>query len=364
MAKDYYQILGVPENASEADIKRAYRELAKKYHPDRNSGNSDAENRFKEIGEAYSVLSDKQKREQYDTIRRYGGSYDPRTAGQPGGGGFGGRGFNPGDIFGGGGCGVGDIFEQFFGGAARGRARSTRRAGEDITLTIGVDFLTVARGGKVKLRVPASGVCPVCKGSGGKPGTSYQTCDECGGSGRVTRSQGGFALSQTCTHCLGRGVIPAQTCPACYGTGRAQGDTTIAVTVPSGISEDQKIRIPGRGEPGTNGGAPGDLYVRVRANPHPRFRREGVDVYTEEEIPLTAAILGGEVCTLTIHGEVCAKVPPGTQPGTKLRLKRKGIHAEKSGRIGDHFIVLKVVIPKKLTKKQRELIEEFGKAGG
>jgi molecular chaperone DnaJ len=362
MAKDYYQILGVPENAGEDDIKRAYRELAKKYHPDRNEGDADAERRFKEVGEAYSVLSDKKKREQYDTIRRFGGSYDPRMGGGPGAGGFGGRGFNVGDLFGGGG--IGDIFEQFFGGGVRGRARSNRRAGEDITLTIGVDFLTVARGGKVKINVPASGVCPVCKGSGGRPGTSYHTCTDCGGTGRVTRSQGGFALSQTCPRCLARGVIPEESCTACYGTGRAQGDTSLSVTVPAGMSEEQKIRIPGRGEAGVNGGPPGDLYVRVRADPHPRFRRAGNDVYTEEKIPLTAAILGGEVCTQTIHGEVCAKVPPGTQPGTKLRLKRKGIHAEKSGRIGDHYIVLVVAIPKKLTKRQRELLKEFAETGG
>ncbi len=363
MGKDYYQILGVPENASEADIKRAYRELAKKYHPDRNEGDAEAERRFKEVGEAYSVLSDPKKRRQYDTIRRFGGSYDPRMgdqAGAGGVGGFGGRGFDLGDLVGGG---IGDIFGQFF-GAGRGRKRTAPKTGENITLTIGVDFLTVAEGGKVKIHVPASGVCPTCKGSGGKPGTKYRNCANCGGSGRVTKSQGGFALSQTCPRCLGRGVIPDETCPACYGTGRAQGDTALAVKIPAGISEDQKIRIPGRGEPGMNGGSPGDLYVRVRANPHPRFRREGNDVYTEEEISLVTAILGGEVCTQTIHGEVCAKVPPGTQPGTKLRLKRKGIHAERSGRIGDHYIVLKITIPKRLTKRQRELLKEFAEAGG
>jgi molecular chaperone DnaJ len=366
MSKDYYQILGIPEDASTEDVKRAYRELAKKYHPDRNKGDADAERRFKEVGEAYDVLKDPEKRKQYDTIRRYGGNWDPRAGGSGGArGGQGPGGFTWTRDFGGrggfGAGGLGDLLGEMFGfGRSPGRNRAQPRsaAGEDLTLTVSVDFELAAKGGKIRVKVPAGGQCPMCKGSGGKPGTDWSDCPQCNGSGRLTSGQGGFGISRTCPRCLGRGVVPAEPCPKCNGTGRAPSDTAVAVKIPAGISEDQKIRLPGRGRPGRNGGPAGDLYIKVRVKPHPRFERRGVDVYTTEEIPLTTAVLGGEVCTATLHGEVCAKVPAGTQPGAKLRLKNKGIHNERSGRRGDHYVRLKVRLPRKLNAEQRKL---FGK---
>lgn len=370
MSKDYYQILGVPEDASAEDVKRAYRELAKKYHPDRNKGDAAAEKRFKEVGEAYDVLKDPQKRKQYDTIRRYGGSYDPSGGGGPGGGftwtrNFGGgrRGADPRDIFGGGFGGLGDIFGDLF-GRAGGRTAQRERgaAGQDITLTVAVDFELAAKGGKIKVSVPTNAQCQTCRGSGGAPGSSWADCPDCDGSGKLTDSQGGFGISRTCPRCLGRGVVPERPCPDCHGTGRAPSDTRIAVTIPAGITESQKIRLSGRGEPGGGGAPPGDLFVKVRVKPHPRYTRKGADVHTVEEIPLTTAVLGGEVCTPTIHGEVCVKVPPGSQPGTKLRLKRKGIHVEHSGRTGDHYVELQVKLPDKLTQEQRRKFTTFAKS--
>lgn len=354
MSKDYYKTLGVPENADADAIKSSYRELVKKYHPDRNPGDNKAEDRFKEIGEAYDVLHDPKKRRQYDQLRKYG-AYDPRRQNSGGfGGGAGGfqGNINMEDLLRGG---MGDIFGDLFGGR-RGHRRQVRpQTGQDITLTVSVDFLTVALGGKVKISVPGDGRCPVCKGSGGQPGTDFYQCTTCNGSGKVSQQQGGFAISRPCPICLGRGVVPRQPCERCHGTGRTPGDTAIMVNIPAGISEDKRIRIPGRGEAGEGGAPRGDLYVRVVPKSDATFRREGNNVITEEEISLTTAVLGGKLNTQTIHGEVSVTVPPGTQPGAKLRLKRKGIHNKAAGRTGDHQVLLRVTIPRKLTKKQREL---------
>jgi len=360
MSKDYYKTLGVPENADGDAIKSSYRELVKKHHPDRNPGNSKAEERFKEIGEAYDVLHDPKKRRQYDQLRKYG-SYDPRRSNNGGGaGGFQG-GINMEDLLRGG---MGDMFGDLFGGRrGRGRQRVRAQAGQDLNLTVSVDFLKMALGGKVKISVPGDGRCRTCKGSGGEPGTDFDQCPVCEGSGTVNQQQGGFAISRPCSRCLGRGVVPRQPCQRCHGTGRAPGDTAIMVNIPAGISEEKRIRIPGRGEAGEAGAPRGDLYVRVVPKASSTFRREGNNVITEEDITLTTAVLGGKLTTPTIHGEVSVTVPAGTQPESKLRLKRKGIHNKATGYTGDHLVILKVSIPRKLTKKQRELFQKLSQLG-
>ncbi len=356
--KDFYKILGLSENASKDEIKKVFRKLAIKYHPDKTKGDRRAEERFKEINEAYQVLVDDEKRKQYDFMRK-----------NPFGAAFGtGRGgaqtfrFNMEDLGGmfGGGGGLGDLFNSFF-STTRGKKAYRRRAstrGSNIQTSITIPFTTAVQGGKHTLRISKDEVCPNCGGSGAQPGSRVTTCPQCGGSGSIFVSQGAFGVNRTCPECLGMGKKITRPCADCHGTGKVHRKKTITVKIPAGIKDGQKIRLAGEGEPGINGGPNGDLYIHVNVQSHPLFKRDGNKIYSEKEIDLPTAILGGKVNVETLQGPVTLKIPAGTQSGTKFKLKKRGIRFA-SGRIGDHYVTIKVRIPKKLTREQARLFSAF-----
>ncbi|MBX6362230.1 MAG: molecular chaperone DnaJ [Gemmatimonadetes bacterium] len=363
--KDYYQILGVAETATPDEIKKAYRRLAKQYHPDANPNNPQAAERFKEVGEAYAVLSDAEKRRQYDQVRK-----DPFA----GFGGFGGGARRPGGAPGaehvrfsfedlGDVGGLGDIFSSIFdlGGRRRGRTRTGPQRGQDVEFVVEIPFAMAARGGKVPITVPVTEECATCGGSGNAPGTKPQTCHECGGSGQISFGQGSFAVSRPCPVCLGRGTVPTRPCPTCGGTGHVREQRQIMLTVPAGVDTGSKLRLSGQGERGVNGGAPGDLIVNFRVKPDPFFRREGLDVYCTVPINVAQAMLGSRIRVRTVDGKkVALKIPAGTQSGTRFRIPSQGI--EKSGRRGDQYVQVKITVPSELSADQERLVREFAKA--
>jgi molecular chaperone DnaJ len=364
--KDFYRILGVAENASQDEIKKSYRKLAKQSHPDSRPNDPAAAERFKEISEAYSVLSDAERRKQYDQMRRLGamggfpGGFRPRggpapggrPGGQPGAGSFS---FEDLDL-----GGVGDIFGSIFDfGRRRGQAGAGR--GEDIEYAVDVSFRVAARGGKVAISVPVTDQCPTCGGTGGKPGTSVDTCPECKGRGTVTFGAGGFGVSRPCPACYGRGRVPREPCPACSGAGQVRRQRQMHVTIPAGADTGTKIRLSGQGGKGEGGGAPGDLILTVRVEPDAFFTREGLDVYCTVPINLAQATLGSRVRVRTVDGKhVVLRIPPGTQSGTKFRVREQGV--EKAGRRGDQFVVTRVTVPEKLDERETELMREFATA--
>jgi molecular chaperone DnaJ len=364
--KDYYKILGVSENATQDEIKQAYKKLAMKYHPDRNPGDKQAEEKFKEINEAYSVLSDPEKRKQYDQLRKFG------YAGAEGG--FQGGGFNFEDIFSnfrtgfGEGFGLGDSFiddllNQFF---DRGEffRRSKRGAvrGEDIHIDVEVPFITAVNGGEIYVDVPRKEVCDVCGGTGAKPGAKVTTCPVCNGSGTVSEIKGMFAFSRPCPRCYGRGKIISEVCYNCGGTGQVSRLRKIKVKIPQGVDTGTTLRIRGEGEQGIGGGGNGDLYVHIRVQDDKFFKRKGNDIYVEIPINIAQAILGSRMRIKTIHGnKVELTIPPGTQNGTTFRLRGLGIKS--NGNVGDMYVTVKVEIPEKINERQRKLIEEFAKEG-
>ncbi len=349
--KDYYTVLGVPEDASQEAIKKAFRGLAKRYHPDRNRGDAEAERRFKEIQEAYDVLGDPAKRKKYDELRRFGS------------GGF--QGVDLEDLFGGGspfggfGGSIFDLFERA--GAGRRGAARHRPRGEDLRAEITVPFATAASGGEVSLSLPRTETCTACRGSGAAAGSRVETCPECGGSGTAMRSQGAFSFSRPCPRCLGRGRIIREPCRACRGSGTRTVTRRFAVRIPPGIADGGRIRLKGEGEPGGPGAPPGDLIVTVRVAGHDRFRRRGLDIESDLTLDIASAALGTKAEVETLGGKVELTVPPGVQPGQRLRLRGRGIRDHR-GRRGDHYVRIRVRIPKKLTRRQRELLEEFARA--
>ena len=349
MAKrDFYEILGVAKNASDEEIKKAYRKLAMKYHPDRNPDSKGAEEKFKEVKEAYEMLSDPAKREAYD---RYGhAGVDPNMgAGGFGGGGFGG--FS--DAF-------GDIFGDIFGQSARGgRGGPQVYRGADLRYNLEITLEQAAHGFDTTIRVPSWSECETCHGSGAKPGTSPTTCGTCGGHGQVRMQQGFFSIQQTCPKCHGTGKIIPNPCPSCSGTVRNKKNKTLEVKIPAGIDDGMRIRSSGNGEPGMNGGPPGDLYVEVRIKPHPVFQRDGDDLHCEIPISFAKAALGGEVEVPTLNGKASFTLPEGTQSGKTFRLRSKGIKGVRSGYAGDLFCHVVVETPVKLTDRQKELLQEF-----
>jgi molecular chaperone DnaJ len=364
--KDFYKLLGVAENASADEIKKAYRKLAKQYHPDANPDNPSAAERFKEISEAYSVLSDEEKRKQYDQVRKYGGlggmggfgGFGQRAG--RGGGGAGPSGINMDDL--GGMGGLGDIFSSIFDFGKRrggGRQQGPQR-GQTVEFAVDIPFETAARGGKLSISVPMVESCPTCHGSGAAPGTSPVTCPECHGSGSVTFGQGGFAVTRPCPQCLGKGTIPATPCPTCHGQGQIREQKTIQVTVPAGVDTDSKLRLSGQGEPGVAGGARGDLILTFRVIPHRFFKRDGLDVDCTVPINLAQATLGSKIRVRTVDGKhVVLKVPPGTQSGTRFRIKGQGV--EKGGRRGDQMVEVKITVPKELDEEEEKLMREFAR---
>ncbi|MCI6530341.1 MAG: molecular chaperone DnaJ [Mesosutterella sp.] len=355
--RDYYEVLGVSRDASAEDIKKAYRRLAMKYHPDRNPGDDTAKEKFEEVGEAYSVLSDAQKRAAYDRFGKAG--VDSGAAGGSGMGGMGGM--NGADIFG---SVFGDIFGDMFRNQQGGRSGPQAYSGEDLQYELTITLEDAAKGVKPEIRVPVWETCETCHGTGCRPGTHKVACPHCGGRGTVRMQQGFFSVEQTCPNCHGSGQVNQSPCPDCNGTGHQRKTKTLQVNIPAGIDEGQRIRLSGMGGPGVNGGPAGDLYVVVHIKDHELFRRDGSNLYIDQPISFVTAALGGEITVPTLDGESRITLPEGTQTGQVFRLRGKGIKSLRSGVTGDLFCRVYVETPVNLTSSQKKLLREFGKEIG
>ena len=343
MAKrDYYEILGVSKTSSNDEIKKSYRRLAMKHHPDRNTDDSDAESKFKEAKEAYEVLSDSDKRAAYNQFGHDG------VRGGPAGGGFSAEGF--GDIF-------GDVFGDIFGGGRRGRSQVFR--GADLGYELRLDLEQAVSGDSVTIDVPTQVNCSECGGSGAKKGTDPVSCSTCGGTGQVRMQQGFFSIQQSCPACKGAGTVITNPCSNCHGRGRTSKTKKLSVRVPQGVENGDRIRLSGEGEAGRNGGPPGDLYVEVRVNPHKIFHREGADLSCEVPISFATAALGGEVELPTLDGNVALKIPVGTQSGKNFRLRGKGVTTVRDRRQGDLFARVSIETPVNLTTEQVAILRSF-----
>ena len=364
--RDYYEVLGVAKDATDSDLKKAYRQLAKKYHPDTNPGDKDAEAKFKEATEAYAVLSDPEKRQKYD---QFGHAAFDGTAG---GGGFDFSGFDFGDIFGGGGMGFdfGDIFGDLFGGGSRYSSGGSRvQKGANLRARVHITFEESVSGVKKELELNLKDECPTCGGSGAKPGTSPETCTKCQGRGQVTITRqtmfGAMQQTTPCPECQGSGQIIRDKCKDCRGTGYITKKTRIEVDIPAGIDNGQMVRISGKGEPGRNGGPRGDLLVEVVVYQDERFVRNDMDIYSTQYISYAEAALGGDIIIPTVHGDVMYTVKPGTQTGTRIRLRGKGMPSVRNSAIkGNAYVDLIVKVPTNLNHKAKELLKEFDEACG
>ena len=363
--RDYYEVLGIGKNATDAEIKSAYRKLAKKYHPDLNPGNKEAEEKFKEVNEANDVLSDPQKRQRYDQFGFAG--VDPNYAAANGGGagGFGGGfgGVDLGDIF-------GDIFGGGFGGGFSGfgggsstRTANAPRKGHDIQASVILTFEEAAHGCSKKITINRQDTCPDCGGTGAAKGTSPETCPDCGGRGYVVTQQrtpfGVMQSQQPCSHCGGRGTIIRNPCKTCRGTGKTAARKSLEINIPAGIDDDQNIALRGQGDAGSNGGPAGDVIVRVTVKADPMFERDGYDVTIHVPITFSQAVLGDDVEVPTVDGRIVQHIPEGTQSGTKFRLRGQGIQYLNGRGRGDQYVIVDVEIPKKVTRAQREALKAF-----
>jgi molecular chaperone DnaJ len=348
--RDYYEVLEVSRNASEAELKKAYRRAAQKYHPDRNPDNKEAEEKFKECKEAYEILTDSQKRAAYDQFGHAG--VDPSMGG--GGAGFGAGGAAGfGDIF-------GDVFGDIFGGGRGGRGGGQRvYRGSDLRYKLDLSLEDAVAGTEVKIRVPTQVTCTECGGSGAKKGSQPKTCTTCGGHGQVRMQQGFFSVQQTCPHCQGSGTVISDPCGSCHGKGRVQERKTLSVKVPAGVDTGDRIRLAGEGEAGENGGPAGDLYVQVNVKPHPIFQREENNLFCEVPISFVTAALGGELEVPTLTGRVNLKIPAETQTGKMFRMRGKGVKPVRGGPVGDLICRVLVETPVNLTRKQKDLLQEF-----
>ena len=358
--RDYYEVLGVPKDADEAALKKAYRVLAKKYHPDANPGDKEAEAKFKEASEAYSVLSDPEKRRKYDQFGH--AAFEGGAGGAGGYGGFDFNGADMGDIF-------GDIFGDFFGGgrSAYGRSSNGPMRGANLRTGVRITFEEAIFGCEKEIELTLKDECPKCHGTGAKPGTSPVTCPKCNGKGKIVYTQQSFFGQvqnvQTCPDCRGTGKIVKEKCPDCYGTGYISSKKKIQVKIPAGIDNGQSIRIAGKGEPGTNGGERGDLLVEVTVSRSPVFMRQETSIFSTVPISFATAALGGPIKIKTVDGEVEYEVTPGTQTDTKVRLRGKGVPSLRNKNIrGDHYVTLVVTVPEKLTEEQKEALKRFDDA--
>ena len=359
--RDYYEVLGIGKNATDAEIKSAYRKLAKKYHPDLNPGNKEAEEKFKEVNEANDVLSDPQKRQRYDQFGFAG--VDPNYAAANGGGGGGFGGVDLGDIF-------GDIFGGGFGGGFSGfgggsstRTANVPRKGHDIQASVILTFEEAAHGCSKKITINRQDTCPDCGGTGAAKGTSPETCPDCGGRGYVVTQQrtpfGVMQSQQPCSHCGGRGTIIRNPCKTCRGTGKTAARKSLEINIPAGIDDDQNIALRGQGDAGSNGGPAGDVIVHVTVKADPMFERDGYDVTIHVPITFSQAVLGDDVEVPTVDGRIVQHIPEGTQSGTKFRLRGQGIQYLNGRGRGDQYVIVDVEIPKKVTRAQREALKAF-----
>jgi molecular chaperone DnaJ len=342
--RDYYEVLGVAQNADEKEIKKAYRRIAMKFHPDRNSDDPKADDKFKEATEAYEVLTNAEKRAAYDRFGHAG------VDGSAGGGGFSEGGFS--DIF-------GDVFGDIFGGGGGGRSRGGPQRGSDLRYTLDISLEDAVFGKTVEIKVPTLQSCDVCDGSGAKPGTSVKTCSTCGGAGQVRMQQGFFQVQQTCPSCRGQGKVVSDPCTSCRGQGRVERSKTLSVKVPPGVDTGDRIRLSGEGEAGPNGGPNGDLFVEMSVRKHAIFDRDGKDLHCDAPITFSDAALGGELEVPTLEGRVKLKIPEGTQTGKLFRLRGKGVKPVRGGSVGDLLCRVVVETPVQLTKKQKELLQQF-----
>ncbi len=358
--RDYYEVLGIQKGASDDQIKSAFRKMAMKYHPDRNPGDKQAEEKFKEVNEAYSILSDPDKKNKYD---RFGfAGVDPNAG--FGGGGFGGYGADFG--------GFEDIFSSMFGGGFGGfggysaRSANSPRKGQDIEKRMNISFNDAVFGTSKEIRLTKDVLCEKCAGSGAAPGTGKKTCPVCGGSGRVRTVQntmfGQMQSERVCSNCGGTGQVVETPCPDCHGSGRVRKTINLTVSIPAGVDNDSVITLRGQGQPGYNGGPAGDLYIVLSVSPHSMFTRKGDDLWIQVPVTFTQAALGADVTIPGIKDKLSCKIPAGTQPGTVLRLRGKGVPNVRSGNPGDMFVEVNLEVPTKLTQKQKELIKQFGES--
>jgi len=364
LEKDYYKVLGVAKTASAAEIKQSYRKLARKYHPDANKGDSKSEERFKEISEAYNVLSDEKRRKEYDEARTLFGA-DRFRVGTPGGPGGGGFGFDLGDLFGTQGTGgrLGDLLGGMFGGRGGGTQQRPRR-GADVETEATLSFGDAVDGVTVPLRLTSEAPCPTCHGTGAKSGTVPRVCPSCAGSGQASKNLGSFGISEPCKECRGRGLIVDDPCPACSGSGRAMSTRTLQARIPAGVKDGQRIRLKGKGAPGERGGPAGDLYVQVRVTPHAIFGRSGDNLTITVPITFPEAVLGAEIKVPTHNGvPVTVRIPPGTPNGRTLRVRGRGTRRS-DGTNGDLLVTVEVAVPQKVDGKAAEALEQFQQALG
>ena len=356
--RDYYEVLGVDRGADEATIKKAYRQLAKKYHPDMNPGDKEAEKKFKEASEAYAVLSDAEKRRQYDQF-----GHAAFEQGGGGAGGFGGFDFNGGDM----GDIFGDIFGDLFGGGRSRRANNGPMKGANVRTAVRITFEEAVFGCEKQLDLNLKDECTTCHGTGAKPGTSPETCPKCGGKGQIVYTQqslfGTVRNVQTCPDCNGSGKIVKEKCADCHGSGYITNRKKIAVTIPAGIDNGQSIRIREKGEPGVNGGPRGDLLVEVQVERHPIFQRQDMNIYSTAPVTFAQAALGGQIHITTVDGDMAYDIKPGTQTDTKIRLKGKGVPSLRNKNIrGDHYVTLVVQVPTKLNEEAKEYLRKYDEA--
>ena len=349
--RDYYEVLGVERTCSAQELKSSFRRLAVQFHPDKNAGDKKAEERFKELSEAYEVLSDPDKRARYDRFGHQApGGFGPSPFDQ----GFGGANIN--DIFEG-------IFGDIFGGGGR-RGRGSRSRGSDLRYNLEVTFTEAAFGTEAKVKIPRHKTCDSCRGSGARSGTAPKQCPTCHGTGELRLTQGFFQIARPCGHCQGSGKVVTDPCPSCKGAGKVENESVLSVKVPAGVDTGTRLKLTGEGEPGERGGPPGDLYVVVHVQEHPIFIREDTEVICEVPISFTQAALGAQIDVPTLDGKVKMKIPAGTQSGKVFRLKGKGIPSLNGYQRGDQHVRITVEVPEKLTRKQRELLEQFASISG